>query len=62
MEQFHQCFMLSDRFGRVSVSAFVVGNGVDCFDGDIFDFVPEAFRVCVDKNLVCHLESEIKIE
>ena len=32
-----------DRFGRVGVSALVVGDVVDCFDGYIFDFASEAF-------------------
>ena len=36
---------MPDRFGKVSVSAFVFGDDIDCCNGNIFDFAPEALGV-----------------
>ena len=34
-----------DRFGKFDISAFIVGDDVDCFDGNIFYFSSEALGV-----------------
>ena len=36
---------MAGKFGRVGISAFLVGDDDNRFDGDAFDFGSEAFEV-----------------